>query len=184
MINRFDDKQKFSVYGKMANTKDNGLGWGEENQYGGGVGMEMGVTDDGGVYINSSGDEFGGVGGYYGTGLPRSWMGGGSFSNKWNEGKNSVNGALRYQKMITEGTVTTNTQTILADTQYFNNEVAQNRASRWRTRGNAKSEIVIDSLQSMTISADGSYGGSETNNNLYSESLTESKWCIQFVGTV
>lgn len=178
MINRFNDKQKFSVYGKMANTNDVGLGWSEENSYGGGVGVDMQVSDDGGIYISANGDEFGGVGGYYGTGLPRSWMGGGSFSNKWNDNKNNVIGAIRYQKMITEGTVTTNTQTILPDTQFFNNEVAKTNASRWRTRGNAKSEIVIDSLQSLTITADGSYGGSQTANLLYSEALTSSKFPV------
>ena len=44
----------------MANTNDIGLGWGEENQYGGGGGMD--ITEDGGINFNFQGDEFGGGG--------------------------------------------------------------------------------------------------------------------------
>jgi hypothetical protein len=179
MINRFNDKQKISVYGKMANSNDIGLGWGEENQYGGGIGVESGVSDDGGIYMMTTSDEFGGGGSnYYGTGLPRSWLGGASYSTKWNENKNSMNGAIRYQKMITEGTTTTNTQTILPDTQYFNNETAVSKATRWRTRGNMRSDIAIDSLQSLTITADGSQGGNQLYSLLKSEALTSSKFPV------
>lgn len=175
MINRFNDKQKLSVYGKMANTKETGLGWGEENQYGGGVGVEMGVSDDGGMYMSVNNDEFGGIGSFGGEGLPKSWMGGASFSNKWNENRNSINGALRFQRLNTQGTTTNNTQTILPDTQFFNNEISRFNATRWRNRGNAKSEIFIDSLQSLTIAADGSYGKSSSYTLLNSEALTASK---------
>ena len=175
MINRFNDKQKVSVYGKMSNTKEIGLGWGGESQYGGGIGMEMNVMDDGGVNISTTGDEFGGIGSYQGEGLPKSWMAGASFSNKWNEDKSNVNGAYRYQKLNTEGTTTTNTQTILPDTQFFNNEMAQSRATRWRNRANLKSELKIDSLQALTITADGSYGQSQSYRLINSEALTSAK---------
>lgn len=176
MINAFNDKRKFSVYGKMANTGETGLGWGEENQYGGGLSNNMEMTDDGGIMMWNNGDDFSGGGGNYGgEGLPKSWMGGTSYSNKWNNDKIAANGAYRYQRLSTEGTTTTNTQTILPDTQYYNNQVAQTQSSRWRHKANAKSDITIDSLQSLTITADGSYGQSMNNTLLNSEALTSSK---------
>jgi hypothetical protein len=172
MINAFKDKRKFSVYGKMVNTNETGLGWGEENQYGGGMGSNMEVNDDGGVSVYSSNDEFGGAGGFSGEGLPRSWMAGSSYSNKWYEDKVSLNGAYRFQNLITEGTTTTSTQTILPDTQFFNNQNNKFKSSRWRHRANMRTDIKIDSLQSLTILADGNYGESETITSLFSEALT------------
>ena len=84
MINSFKDKRKFSAYGKMGNTNETGLGWREDNQYGGGIGSNMEMTDDGGIMMWNSGDEFGGSNNYGGEGLPKSWMAGTSYSNKWN----------------------------------------------------------------------------------------------------
>ena len=178
MINAFSDKRKLSVYGKMANSGETGLGWGEENQYGGGLSNQTEITDDGGIMMWNSSDEFGGGGSFGGEGLPKSWMAGTSYSNKWNNDKNATNGAYRYQRLATEGTTTTNTQTILPDTQFFNNQVAKTQSSRWRHKANFKSDMNIDSSQSLTITADGSYGESFNSSLLTSEALTSTKQLV------
>jgi hypothetical protein len=178
MINAFSDKRKLSVYGKMANSGETGLGWGEENQYGGGLSNQTEMTDDGGIMMWNSSDEFGGSGSFGGEGLPKSWMAGTSYSNKWNNDKNATNGAYRYQRLTTQGTTTTNTQTILPDTQYFNNQVAKTQSSRWRHKANFKSDMNIDSSQSLTITADGSYGESFNSSLLTSEALTSTKQLV------
>jgi outer membrane receptor protein involved in Fe transport len=171
MINAFKDKRKFSVYGKMANTKETGLAWGENNQYGGGIGTNMEMTDDGDMMMWSQGDDFGGVGSFYGEGLPKAWMGGASYSDKWNSDKNNIVGAYRYQKLNTSGDNTQFSQNIISDTQYLSNEASKNWSSKWRQSGNMKTDITLDSLQSLTITADGSFGKSFSTSELTSRSL-------------
>jgi Outer membrane protein beta-barrel family len=169
MINAFKDKRKLSVYGVMSNTNNNSLGWSEESQFGGNLNTNMEIGDDGSVMMWSQGDEFGGTGGYYGEGLPQSMSIGTSYANKWNENRSNVNGAYRFQRMRTEANTTVTTQNILPDTQFYNNEKGRNIAERWRNKAQIKSEIFIDSMQSLTFSLSGSYG----ENNIYNEYISE-----------
>ncbi|MCC6761622.1 MAG: outer membrane beta-barrel protein [Chitinophagaceae bacterium] len=172
MLNAFKDKRKLSVYGIMANTNNNSLGWSEESQFGGNMGTNTQIGDDGSVMMWSSGDEFGGTGGYYGEGLPSSWTLGTSYGNKWNENRSNVTGAYRYQKIKTVANSYNTTQNILPDTQFFNNQRAQNEASRWRHKGLIRSELFIDSMQSITFDLNGSYGESSNYSRTFSEALT------------
>jgi hypothetical protein len=171
MANAFKDKRKLSVYGIMSNTNNNALGWSEENQFGGNIGTNMEVGEDGGVMMWSQGDEFGGTGGYYGEGLPTTWSLGTSYANKWNENRSNVNGAYRYQNLKTEANTYVTTQNILPDTQFFNNQQGQNVQSRWRHRAQARSELFVDSSQSFTFVLSGSYGENLVFNQFLSEAL-------------
>ena len=172
MINAFKDKRKFSVYGIMANTNNNALGWSEEGQFGGSMNTNMETGDDGSVFFYGGGDEFGGTGGYYGEGIPTSWTLGTSYANKWNENRSNATGAYRFQKLKTEAITSSRQQFILPDTQFFNNQRGENLASRWRHRATGKSEIFVDSSQSFTVSAQGSYGENSIYNRFYSEALS------------
>ncbi|MCU0387229.1 MAG: outer membrane beta-barrel family protein [Chitinophagaceae bacterium] len=171
MINAFKDKRKLSVYGIMANTNNNALGWSEENQFGGNINNNMQVGDDGSIMIFSQADEFGGSGGYNGEGLPTTLNLGTSYANKWNENRSSMNGAYRFQHLQTEANTTVRTQNILPDTQFFNNENSKNLATRMRHRVLARSELFIDSAQSLTFNLTGSYGQNTLNNQYQSEAL-------------
>jgi hypothetical protein len=171
MINAFKDKRKLSVYGIMANTNNNSLGWGDENQFGGNMNTNMEIGDDGSVMMYSQGDEFGGTGGFYGEGLPQSLSIGTSYANKWNENRSNVSGAYRFQKLQTEANTLVTTQNLLPDTQFYNNEKGRNIAERMRNKAQIKSEIFIDSMQSLTFSINGSYGQNSTYNQFESEAL-------------
>jgi len=171
MINAFKDKRKLSVYGIMANTNNNSLGWSDESQFGGNLNTNMEIGDDGSVMMWSQGDDFGGTGGYYGEGLPQSLSIGTSYANKWNENRSNVSGAYRFQKMRTEANTSVTTQNILPDTQFYNNEKGRNIAERWRNKAQIKSEIFIDSMQSLTFSVNGSYGENAIFNEYQSEAL-------------
>ncbi len=175
MINAFKDKRKFSVYGIMANTNNNALGWSDESQFGGNLNTNMEIGDDGSIMMWSSGDEFGGTGGYYGEGLPSTWNIGTSYGNKWNENRSNVNGAYRFQKLKTEANTSVTTQNILPDTQFFNNETGRNIALRMRHKGQIKSDVFIDSMQSLTFTFSGSYGDNSIYNNFLSEALNSKK---------
>ena len=174
MINRFRQKKKFSAFGVMGNTGRVGLGWGEEEQYGGGGDMQTEITDDGGVMMTYSGDEsgFNGMDNYWGEGLPSAWMGGFTYGNKWNEDKNNINGSYRYQKQRITGGNSNISQYILPDTQYFNNQRSQTVTTKFRHKANLSYEITLDSSQSLKFTASGSSGQSNVQNSTYSEALS------------
>jgi hypothetical protein len=171
MLNAFKDKRKLSVYGIAANTNNTGLGWNEERQFGGSMNTNTEIGDDGSIMMSSMADEFGGTGGYYGEGLPQSWSLGTSYANKWNQNRSQVNGAYRYQQLKTEANTSVTTQNILPDTQFFNNQRGQNISDRWRHKALARSEMFIDSSQSVTFNLNGSYGENSTYNHFLSEAL-------------
>jgi hypothetical protein len=171
MINAFKDKRKLSVYGIMANTNNNALGWSEESQFGGNMSTNMEIGDDGSVMMWSQGDEFGGTGGYYGEGLPQTLSLGTSYGNKWNENRSNINGAYRFQKLNTEANTSVTTQNILPDTQFFNNQQGRNIANRMRHKAQLKSEVFIDSMQAITFTLSGSFGENSIYNTFLSEAL-------------
>ena len=172
MINSFKDKRKLSVYGIGANTNKTQLGWQESDQFGGGIGTNMEVGDDGSIMMWSSSDEFGGVGGFDGEGLPTAWTLGGSYANKWDNNKSSALGSYRYQNMRTIGNFSNSTQNILPDTQFFNNQRGRAEAERWRHKGLFKTELYIDSMNSIDINASLTYGRTQSVNTQFSEALT------------
>lgn len=173
MFNKFRQKKKFSAFGVMGNTGKVGLGWGEERQYGDGGGIQTFVDDEnGGMSMTYNADEFGGLDNYWGEGLPKAWQGGFTYGNKWNEDKNNFNGSYRFQKQGITGGSSTNTQYILPDTQYYNNEKSNMATSKFRHKANASYEIAIDSSQSIKVSANGYRTENTTSNTYYNETLT------------
>lgn len=175
MLNAFKGKRKFSAFGIMSSTGKTGLDWQENMNYGGvGNGMEMGVTDDGGMYISMSGgdDGFGG-GSYWGEGFPKGWSGGLHYSNKWNNDKRHLNGNYKYNKLNTEASGRTTSQYILPDSLYYVNEFGNNYSSKERHRVDGIYDITLDSSSSLKITASGWKGKSNTYNVNNSEWLDE-----------
>jgi hypothetical protein len=171
MINKFRQKKKISAFALMGNTGKIGLNWGENRQYGGNE-VDMQMTDDGDMYFSSQGDEdFGWGENFRGQGLPSAWQAGISYGNKWDNDKNNVNGSYRFQKQNTTGGNNSITQTILPDTQYFNNQRSQNFASKFKHKVNGSYEIKLDSTQTLKISVNASTGKNFNTNRFNSEAL-------------
>jgi Outer membrane protein beta-barrel family/Carboxypeptidase regulatory-like domain len=174
MLNAFKGKRKISAFGIMSNTGKTGLNWEENMNYGGMSGnMEMGASDDGGMYISvNNWDEFDG-GQFWGEGLPKSWSGGLHFSDKWNNDRSHLNGNYRYNKISNEATSTTETQYILPDTLYFNNQLNRSFGTKFRNKLEGIYEFQIDSSTSIKINANAITGESKTVGNFFSEALNE-----------
>ncbi len=90
MANAFKGKRKLAAYGIMSNTGKTNLDWDDQNNYGGGMGDNMVVQDNGDVYFtggNNDGDN------YYGGrgGIPQNWNAGFHYSNKFNNNKQTFN---------------------------------------------------------------------------------------------
>jgi len=173
MINYFKGKKKISVFGTMANTGKAGLSWQDNDKYGGNNNVEYN-EDEGYFYSFSSGDEFNTWGGQYnGEGLPRAWNGGAHFSNKWNSDKDNVNGNYRYYKQEIEVQGATRTQTILPDTQYFNNESRNTYNQNINHKIDAFYDLQLDSLSSMKLTINGSHTNGHSVSAYTSEALNE-----------
>ena len=169
MLNNFKKRWKLSGYGIVSNTGKTGLDWGDQDKYGGGNGMNY-DEESGGFYISND-DELT-SGSYYGEGVPKSWSGGINFSNKWNDDKQKVNGSYRYNKLNSEGSGSTISQSLLPGDAYFiNRENSYTFNSRDRNSANATYEWQFDSTTSMKLTGSG-YTGNTLSRSNYSSSNT------------
>ena len=172
MINNFKGKNKISAYGIISNTGKTGLDWDDQDKYGGGGNMQY-DDDFGGFYMNSGDDEFSN-GSYYGEGLPKSWSTGVNYSNKWNDDKASLNGSYKYNKLNSDGTGSTISQSLLPGDSYFiNRETSNTFSSRDRHSANGIYDWQIDSSASVKVTATG-YTGTSLSRSNYASYYTNS----------
>ncbi|MFN4084079.1 MAG: outer membrane beta-barrel protein [Bacteroidia bacterium] len=165
MLNSFNAKRKFSVFGTYTNTNQTGLNWSDMEKYGGGYGETEFNEEIGGVTTTYtySDDEM-----LARNGIPRTGYLGTFFSNKYKDGKISLNGTLNYKNFNVGGFETDYTKYILPDTFYFNNQ--KSNFSVFRQQANTKSrfDIKLDSLSSLMINFKASSGNSRTLNRIES----------------
>ncbi|WP_147204338.1 outer membrane beta-barrel protein [Segetibacter aerophilus] len=160
MLNSFRAKRKLSVYGIMSSTGKTGLDWGEQEKFGEGLDMQM--SDDGGIYIDGGGrDEFS-QSSFRGQGIPRSWSTGINYGNKFNDDKQTINGSYRYNKILNEGSSNTFSQFILPDTLFYQRENNDFVSNKQRNSANGTLDVQIDSFTSVKIKANG-YNGTESS---------------------
>jgi hypothetical protein len=170
MYNVFKGSKKVSIYGTKSNTNTGSLGWEDRNK--------LGIEDD---------YEYDEISGYYYSygdgenefndwnlrGIPNAYTIGALYGNKWNEEKNKLNLSYLYNRLGTENTTRTISQTLLEDTTYFNNSISRSSGLSQRHAVNGKYEWKIDSLASIKYTAAGSYKLKDTYTETYREALDE-----------
>ena len=175
MINFFKRKQKFSAYGILSNTGKTGLNWQDRDKYG--QSFASGADYDeatGNYFISGGNDDLDNWDGRYnGKGYPSVASGGLHYNNKWNEDKQTINANYKILDLDVTGTSAVNSQYILPDTFYFNNQAEKFSNQILRNRGNATYEIQIDSSSSIKIGVDAGADHKVTNSNFISEALAE-----------
>jgi hypothetical protein len=172
MMNAFKAKRKLAAYGIMSNTGQTNLDWQEAQNYGGGMeGLESGVTDDGGVYISYNGN---GEENFYGgrNGIPTNWNGGLHYSNKFHDGKLSLNGAYKFMKVNSPGLTRTFGKVFLPDTSYSTNTVNNNFSQRIRHGLNMTVESNLDSFNSLKWTTRANHNETTSASHYFSESFT------------
>lgn len=157
MVNAFRGKRQLAAFGILSNTDKVGLGWQDNDKFGGGNSVTE-VSDDGNwtTYINDF-DEFGGWNGTYrGDGLPRVGTGGAHFANKWSEDKQHISGSYRYalQQANMSGS-NSKLYALAGTTSRVNNETKKQFNSGGRNGLNGMYEWSIDSLTSLKLLASG-----------------------------
>ena len=149
MLNAFKGKRKIAGYGIMSNTGQTNLDWQDANNYGGGIeGVESGVSDDGGIYMMWNGDD---ENNYWGgrRGIPTNWNAGLHYSNKFNNNKQTLNGAYKFTKINAPGQTAVFSETFLPDTSWSNTSVSDNYNSNLKHALNFTFESNIDSMNSL-----------------------------------
>ncbi|WP_443937047.1 outer membrane beta-barrel family protein [Pedobacter sp. MW01-1-1] len=169
MFNRFWGKKKFSAYGVFGNTGQIGLNWNDSDKYGT---NNFQVSDDGGIYFTSSGDDFEGWGGQYsGEGIPVSQSGGLHFDTKWNKDKESLNTNYKIASVRLTGTRNDYNQNNLAEGIINTNSDQSFDKSMLRNKLDFTYEIKIDTTLTLKVGADGTI----RNTNNYDGRQTEGR---------
>lgn len=172
MLNAFKAKRKFAAYAIMSNTGQTNLDWQDAQNYGNGMdGMESGMTEDGGMYISYTvaEDE-----NYWGgrNGIPKNWNGGLHFSNKFNDGKQSLNAGYKFSKVNSPGLTSSFSKVFLPDTSWTTNTLSDNFSSRIKHALNLTVEATLDSMNSLKWTTSANHSLSSIDNMYYSESLS------------
>lgn len=168
MANAFKGKRRFSFYGIMSSTGKTGLGWDESSKYGDNTPQTF-TLDDGSVAFGmSSYDDFGST---YGQGIPKSWSAGINYGNKFSEDRKNLNGSYKYGKIITEGTGTTISQSILPDTLFFNSQTSTTNIDKYRNTLSGTYDWAFDSSFSAKLTLRAYKGNTKTHSLYSSEAL-------------
>lgn len=158
MANYFRRKEKLAAYGIISNTGKTGLNWQERDNYGQSVLGNADVDENtGAINITSTGnndlDNWSGQ--YDGKGFPAVKTGGLHYNNKWDNDFQSANGNYKYLDLSVNGNNTTNSEYILPDTLYYNNQTQQFKNQIIRHSFNGAYELKFDSTSSIKLLADG-----------------------------
>jgi len=173
MGNSFRGKRKLAAYGIMSNTGKTNLDWNDNQNYGGNDGMNMEVMDGGGVMMWNDG---GGDGdNYYGGrgGIPTNWNGGLHYSNKFNNGKHSLNGGYKISKVNSpSGERNFTTYFVGPDSTYSSSKVSQGFSAKIKQNLSLTYEVNIDSANSLKFTARGNLNNTRSNSNYQQEAVT------------
>lgn len=167
LANSFKGKRKISGYLTTDNTKFESLNWNENQNYGGNANTTTEMTDDGGMMMWSSGDDFS-----WGTGFPRSITGGLHFSNKWNKDKHNSNNTYQFNQLDVSGINSEKTQNILPGADLISTSVQDQVSSRKRNKITSTYEWQIDSSSSLKVTAKGSIVNSNMGSNFLGRTIT------------
>lgn len=175
MFNRFNNSQRFSAYGTLGNTGRTGLDWRDADRYSASNSITAG--EDGVIMImGGGGDEIESWGGRYdGRGIPSALNGGAHYANKWNEGKQSINGNYKIGELGVKGTGSTLMQNTLPSG--IINTVSSEAFDRrvFRQRGGAIFETQFDSTSTLKVTFDGGLRNGETTESNQSMGAEEDR---------
>jgi len=168
MANAFKGKRRFSFYGIMSSTGKTGLGWDESSKYGDASAQTF-IMDDGSSAVYFGGfDDFSSI---YGQGIPKSWSAGINYGNKYDNDRQNLNGSYKYGKILTEGTGTVISQSILPDTLFYNNQSSSSVSEKYRNTLSGTYDWMFDSSFSAKLTINTFKGHTETRSRYFSESL-------------
>lgn len=170
MINAFKAKRKMAAYGIMSNTGQTNLDWEDQNNYGGGMGDNMVMEDNGDVYFYGGGD---GEDNYRGgqNGIPKNWNAGLHYSDKFNNNKVSLNSGYKYSKVNALGNTRVFSRIFLPDTSWNNNSTNNTYTSKTKHAFNLTYEVMLDSSNTIKWTTKLNNSKNLSSSEFYSEAI-------------
>ena len=168
LFNKFKKKEKIALYGIISNTGTAGLGWSDQNTYGGGTGI---FSADANGNIIGQDDISGWDGNYSGSGFPLVQTGGIHYNNKTDNDKQNYNLNYKILNLHVNGTTTTNSEFILPDSSYYQNQQQHFQNQILRNKISGSYELQIDTSSSIKLTADGTLIHKITNTTSNTQSL-------------
>lgn len=165
LFNAFKAKRKIAGYITNDNTKYQSLDWSERRNYSADLNSTTEISDDGGVYIYNSGDDFSN-----GKGFPNATTLGVLYNDKWNKDKNNLNSTYQFNDLKVNGTTSNINQTILQDSSFTSQSNQSFTTQKQRNRLYGTHEWTFDSTNSLKIKVDGSMLKSNTGSQVTSGS--------------
>ncbi len=166
MFSSFKGKRKLAAFLLNGNTGQDGLGWQDEQKYGGeSENVTMGMDDDGGFMFISRGggtdDEP-----YVNTenGFIKNTNAGLSYSNKWND-KTTFNFSPKYNNQIYENNENKFTRTTINKDSVFDmNSNSSTYVNRYNLKNSAIYDIKIDSNNTLKLTFRANYYHTESSD--------------------
>lgn len=169
LINAFKAKRKIAAYLTNDNTSYQTLNWSEKRNYSADLNSTTEISDDGGIWINNSGDDF-----TNGKGFPNATTAGILFNNKWNKDKNNLNTSYQFNDLKVNGSTSSINQNILADSSFTSSNNQNFNSHKQRNRLYGTHEWTFDSSNTLKLKADGSFLKS-INSSIYKSSSINNK---------
>lgn len=166
LINAFKAKRKIAAYVTNDNTRYQSLDWNERRNYSTDLNTTTEFSDDGGVWINSTGDDF-----TNGKGFPNATTAGVLYSDKWNKDKNNLNATYQFNDLKVNGTTSNINQTILKDSSFLSNSVQTFNTHKQRNRLYGTHEWTFDSTNTLKLKVDGSFLKTTSVSTIISSTL-------------
>lgn len=179
MANAFKGKRKLAAYGIMSNTGQTNLDWQDNQNYGGSAGMTSEIMEGGGMMITSEGD---GDSYYNGRGgIPQNWNGGFHYSNKFNDGKQSLNSGYKYTKVNSPSGERNFTTNFTGDSSYQSNSISDGFTKKIKHSLNLSFEANIDSANSLKFTAKGNFNNTNAKNTFDLKSINDKSLLINTI---
>jgi len=168
--NKFKEKQKFSLYGTLANDGKTGLGYWDSST--------LGVSSvDGGIPITgNNSDALDSFSGYYdGKGIPVARSGGVHYDNKFDNDNQYLNTNYKIGSIDVSGLTSTTSQQTLP-TGIVNTKSDENfNDYAFRQKLDATYTLKLDTTSDLKITADGTFKNF-TVNNKYTTTTSDSAY--------
>ena len=171
MFSSFRGKRKLSTFLLHGNTGQDRLNWEDEQKYGG-SNDNIQVMDDGGIMITSGGS--GGEEPYIDSrnGYMTNVNAGLQYSNKWND-KYNFNFTPRYNSQDYNNRRDKFTQTQLEDSVLNENSTELSHVNRNSLKLRGVWDLMLDSSNSLKITANSNFYNTENDNSITSVSTGE-----------
>jgi hypothetical protein len=164
LFNKFKAKQKFSIVSTISNDGKTGLGWQDSQKYGSSDNVQ--VTDDGGIYITSSGDDLDSWNGTYnGKGIPKAVNNGVHFDTKWDGDKKSLNTNYKMGILTLDGTDNIISQNNVAIGAINTSSNQKYHDYMFRNKLDLTYQVKLDTTSNLKLMADAATKHSETKSN-------------------